>query len=98
MARHNIPHFAGVVSAGAFPEFEKVGDGKDHAHKLAVLMSIGRVGNDPALHGPMAALLFRNIIDEDHEKVEDSYRRLVCGLAPERKGKRGKGGRKRKKG
>jgi len=84
MVRHNIPHLAAVASAGAFPEFEKVGQGKGHEHELNVVTSIGRIGNDPKMHGLMAAILLRDVIDEEHANVEETYRRLVCGTVAQR--------------
>lgn len=53
--------------------------GREHKHELQVMTSIGRMGNDPQVHGLLAAMSLRDIIDEDHADVEEMYQRLVCG-------------------
>lgn len=80
MKRNNIPHLAAVAAAGAFPEFETVGQGKDHKHEIKVLTSVCCAGNDQKLQGFLAALLLRSVIDDEHEDLEKRYQELVCGI------------------
>ena len=83
MERNNIPHLTAAVAVGSFPEYESVGQGKDHKHELDVLTSIRCIGNDNQIHNWLAGVLLRTIINVEHEDIEKRYQELVCGSSEE---------------